>query len=280
MSYNNFVAIDFELMTAERTSACAIGLVKVEDGIVTQKFYSLINPIPDNRDQDNSIITGITREMVKNAPGFDELFMSIRAFVADLPLAAHNASVDMDILERNMDYYGLSGIDTANCICTYECTGLSLTDCCEKYHINIGTHHDALNDANACASILLALNGKIFADVMLTHFSRQRFAGKRKYDYSTLVKLDENEIENKDTPFFNAKVVITGIFDAYPDRNTLGRQLQALGADMNTSISSKTNIVVIGKGAGPSKIKKIEDLRSKGCVIRVIYEDELVKMLK
>lgn len=70
----NFVAIDFETMTPELTSACAIGLVKVIDGNIQQKFYSLINPIPDGRERNNTHIHGITPEMVVSAPTFAQLF--------------------------------------------------------------------------------------------------------------------------------------------------------------------------------------------------------------
>lgn len=40
----NFVAIDFETMTPELTSACAVGMVQVVNGVIMQKFYSLIKP--------------------------------------------------------------------------------------------------------------------------------------------------------------------------------------------------------------------------------------------
>ena len=69
-------------------------------------------------------------------------------------------------------------------------------------------------------------------------------------------------------------------FIAFPDRNELGKRLQSLGADINTAISGKTTVVVMGIGAGPSKIKKIEDWRSKGHDIRIIYEEELRQILK
>ena len=35
----NFVAIDFETMTPELTSACAVGMVQVVNGVIMQKFY-------------------------------------------------------------------------------------------------------------------------------------------------------------------------------------------------------------------------------------------------
>ena len=38
----NFTALDFETMTPERSSACAIGLVKVVDGVILEKYYTLL----------------------------------------------------------------------------------------------------------------------------------------------------------------------------------------------------------------------------------------------
>lgn len=70
MKTTNFVAIDFETMTSELTSACAIGLVKVINGHLQQSFYSLINPIPDDRTRDNIAVHGITHEMAADAPSF------------------------------------------------------------------------------------------------------------------------------------------------------------------------------------------------------------------
>ena len=53
-----------------------------------------------------------------------------------------------------------------------------------------------------------------------------------------------------------------------------------MGADINLSINKKTDIVVVGQGAGPSKMKKIEELKIKGFSIRLIYEDEFISLIK
>ena len=39
-----FTAIDFETATGHQNSACAVGIVTVESGIITNEFYSLIQP--------------------------------------------------------------------------------------------------------------------------------------------------------------------------------------------------------------------------------------------
>ena len=276
----NFVAIDFETMTPELTSACAIGLVRVTDGNIQQKFYSLINPIPDNRDQNNTHIHGITPEMVVSAPTFAQLFPQLAQFIGGLPIVCHNRGADINIMQRCMDYYGLTGIDTANNYCTFEMTGQSLTACCAQFGISMGAHHDALDDADACAKVFLACQGEIVATTFKGGLSEVIAASRtKKFEHATLIPIADDQVQNQDTPFFHAKVVITGTFAAYPDRNELGRILQSLGADINTSISKKTNVIVIGQGAGPAKVKKIEALRAEGYNIRIIYEEELKQIL-
>ncbi len=281
MEVKDFVAIDFEIFTAEYTSACAIGMVRVINGCIIQKFYSLIKPIPDGRKHNNTFIHGITADMLVNAPSFEQIFSSLCDFIGDLPIVCHNKSVDINVFERCMDYYDLQGVNTQDNYCTYALTGLSLKDCCEKYNIVIGCHHDALDDAVACAKVFLALQGVEMTKVFTGGYKAiYENIENRKYERATLDMLPDVDIDNKGTLFYHAKVVITGVFKEFPNRNELGKLIQSLGADVNTAISKKTNIVIMGQDAGPSKIKKIEDLQADGCSIRVIYEKELIELLK
>lgn len=281
LSLNSFTALDFETFTAERSSACAIGLVKVIDGQIIQKFYSLINPIPDNREKDNSCITGITREMVSAAPSFSQLWPTIKEIIGDDVIVCHNAQFDHTVWDEQMRiYHCVEDPSIFRFFCTYQLTGLSLEAACAKHNIDMGCHHDALDDALACAKVLLAENGLIQVNTFKGGISEaaKEFKAK-KYDRSTLISIDDSEVVNKNTPFFHARTVITGVISAYPNRDELGKILQSLGADINTAISRKTNIVVIGSGAGPSKIRKIEELRDMGYDIRIIYEPELITIL-
>ncbi len=276
----SFTALDFETMTAERSSACAIGIVKVVDGHIINRFYSLIKPIPDNRSTDNSAVHGITRDMVAAAPDFRELWPLIRRFVGNDMIVCHNADFDRSVWDAQLITYGLADPSQYDFFCTYRMTGLSLEECCAKHCIDMGTHHDALDDALACAKVMLAENGIIQVSTFKGYgYTGVEFAEKRKYNRATLNPLDDSQVENKSTPFFHARTVITGVFEAFPNRDELGRRLQALGADINTTISRKTDIVVIGSYAGPAKLRKIEDLRERGCDIRIIYEPELKSII-
>ena len=280
MKTTNFVAIDFETMTGALTSACAIGLVKVINGNIQQSYYSLINPIPDDNKYLNTSVHGITLEMVSEAPTFAQLFPVLESFIGSLPIVCHNRGADINIMHRCMDYYGLKGIDTANNYCTFEMTGQSLTACCAKFGISMGVHHNALDDAMACAKVFLACQGDIVATTFKGGVSAAiSQAPAKRINHDLLKPLEDEQVQNRSTPFFHAKVVITGTFSAYPNRNDLASTLKQLGADINTSISPKTNVVIMGQGAGPAKVKKIETLREQGCDIRIIYEEELKQIL-
>ncbi len=272
----NFVSIDFETMTAEHTSACAVGIVKVVDGTIQQKFYSLIKPIPDDREKKNTYVHGITPEMVENAPTFGELWGTIGKYFTDQIIVCHNADFDTDVLQKTAAYYGIE-CRIVQVIDTMSITHLSLTQSCEKAHVTIGDHHDALCDATACAMLLLKLNG---VTIEAPHYEKISAAERKKRELSSEAKqpLSAEEVENKETPFFQKKVVITGVLDSYPVREDLANLLKKYGADINSSISQKTNIVIVGNGAGPSKLKKIEELNANGCAIRIIREPELLQI--
>lgn len=281
---DDFVAIDFETATPVKTSACALGMVKVIDGKIMQQFYTLINPVRDvyTEQEPNFPIHGLALETLEKAQAFNEMFDGIRAFIGGLPLICHNKVADIPCLESLMQYYGLSGIDTSRVVCTYQLTKLSLEKCCEKYNLPIDRHHNALWDAEMCARVYLEIIGKPIKE----HEPAQNVATvwqvkkERNIDKALCQKLDAQDVKCKNTPFFDARVVITGVFDAYPDRNNLAYELQTLGAKINTSISRRTTHVVLGHDAGPSKLKTIEQLQASGVSIKIMKEDELLEILK
>ncbi len=282
-SRDDFVAIDFETMTAHRTSACAIGMVKVIDAEIVQEFYSIINPVRDEYTdkEPNRLIHGISLCTAEKANTFAEIFDGIRLFIGNLPLVCHNKSVDVVILNRLMEYYGLSGIDTSNAICTYQLTGKSLSACCKEYGIKESRHHNALWDAETCARIYLELLGKpIIGQGGCSVFGKNSPVGAtRKINREHCRRLDDNAIENKDSIFYNSTVVITGVFEKFDSRDELAEKLQSLGAKITSSISKKTTHVLVGDNAGPAKIEKIRQLQSEGYPIIMLREFEFAKYL-
>lgn len=76
--------------------------------------------------------------------------------------------------------------------------------------------------------------------------------------------LQERKIESKyfhpkldviDTSnfFFNKKVVITGLFDQFPDRNDLAKLFWEAGADIDIGVGKNTQYLIVGSDYGPKK---------------------------
>lgn len=85
--------------------------------------------------------------------------------------------------------------------------------------------------------------------------------------------LEKIEVEDKSHLFYNKKVVITGEFPSFENRNIMAEMLQNVGADVNTAISKKTDFVIVGKKAGPKKMELIEKY-----LIPTISEHEFIKL--
>jgi NAD-dependent DNA ligase len=88
-----------------------------------------------------------------------------------------------------------------------------------------------------------------------------------KSSYKEPQKVDSHHLLN------SKKVVITGIFEKFPYRDEMAKWLHDVGADVNTSISSKTDYVIVGRNAGPKKLQQIESLKTK-----VLTEEDFIAL--
>ncbi len=156
----NFVAIDFETACYKQESACSVGLVKFQNKTETGFFYSLIRPPRLYIRPDFTRIHGLTVKDVKDAPSFAEIWDSIKAFIGDLPLAAHNALFDMAVLRAALNYYALP-VPPIRYFCTLalsrrvwpELGSHALTALAKNFRITYKAH-DALDDARTCGKLI------------------------------------------------------------------------------------------------------------------------------
>lgn len=163
--FETFTAIDFETANYKRTSACSIGLVKVENGIIVEERSFLIQPRPNYFISAFIDIHHITPSMVKSQPIFGELWPDLRAMIEDAEsLIAHNAPFDMSVLRACLEMEEIRA-DLPQHYCTVKMSRQKLpflnnhTLATVSAHFDIElNHHEALSDARACAKILLELN--------------------------------------------------------------------------------------------------------------------------
>lgn len=113
------LAIDFETATSLRSSACALGLAWVENGIVIRTEHHLIRPKVLEFGYHESRVHGIGKADVLNAPEFPQVVNDIIGYFSDHIILAHNSSFDIDVLLSCAELYGIEipGFDAA---CTLE----------------------------------------------------------------------------------------------------------------------------------------------------------------
>ena len=149
-----FTAIDFETAHPKRWSICQVGLVQVENGLITNEVSILVQP-PDNIYWSRFIdIHGITPEMTRNAPTFAAVWPLIERYIQNRNVVAHNGfGFDFNVLAQTLEYYGLTVPDYEK-FCTYRIYRDNLSSLCQKFEIKLN-HHEALSDARACARLFL-----------------------------------------------------------------------------------------------------------------------------
>ena len=159
----NFTAIDFETATGKRSSACAVGIVTVENGAITEEYFSLIQPPGNAYFGMNIAVHGIRPQDTQQAPTFAELYPEIRKRLQGCTLVAHNEVFDRSVLRRTMEHYELDYTELGladRWECTmriYKAKGFvpyKLNSCCARLNIPLN-HHEALSDAIGCAHLYL-----------------------------------------------------------------------------------------------------------------------------
>lgn len=161
----DFAAIDFETANREPTSVCSVGIVAVHDGVITDRFYSLIRPEPEYYSYWNTRIHGLSFHDTENAPVFPEVWARAEPVIAGLPLVAHNSMFDEGCLKAvfrmyRMDYPDYSFFCTCRAsrrIFRGMLPNHQLQTVAARCGYDLKAHHHALADAEACAAIALKI---------------------------------------------------------------------------------------------------------------------------
>ncbi len=156
------VGLDFETANPNSGSICAVGAALLENGKLTKTCEWLVRPhasvdwmLPKFTE-----IHGIEYLELRESPEFPEIWDSLKDVLqAGECIIAHNARFDLRHLKRALQLYSLPAI-TFSYACSLEISrtcipGLSsysLDKVAEHFNFSF-KHHDALDDAIACARI-------------------------------------------------------------------------------------------------------------------------------
>jgi DNA polymerase-3 subunit epsilon len=323
----DFTAIDFETANGFRGSPCAVGLTKVRGGQVVAEASWLMRPPPDHDHFDfhNVRIHGIRAEDVAGRPRFGELFPEIGAFIGGDILAAHNAAFDLGVIRSGLEVSGLPG-PAYDYVCTvmlsrrcYSLVSNSLPFAAEEAGVPLVNHHDAAEDARACAGILIdiaARNGansiaELYLSLGLALPHQQAFDPARDaLSKASLTALagagsgaaivrqfqsgwpeeGSNPLPNADAepghPLYGQTVVFTGQLSiARPEAKIRSADM---GARPESRVTARTTVLVVGDGFVASdlrsgrltgKARRVLELHERGQLIEVLSEGEFLQMV-
>lgn len=171
------VVLDFEttgLNPRDGARGIEVGAVKLINGEIVDRYSSLINPgvrIPYHITE----LTGISDDMIANAPQPAEVYPDLLDFIGDAYLVAHNAGFDAKFLAAEAAALGLQS-SHRDLICTVMLTrrlqpklaSYSLAKLASYLDIKFpGAAHRALADAEVAAEVLLFCARQLRQDYQL-----------------------------------------------------------------------------------------------------------------
>lgn len=168
--YNKFVVIDLETTgnsPGKGDKITQIAAVVIENGKITDQYTSFVNPetsIPAFIKE----LTGITEEMVKDAPVFSEIADEVHALIDGAYFVAHNVLFDLGFLQaefENAGYAPFHGaiIDTVEMarILYPTADGYQLNELAQHFQLIHERPHQADSDAYVTAELFLLMIDKL-----------------------------------------------------------------------------------------------------------------------
>lgn len=157
---DTFVALDFETCDTSRDSAIALGMVRVEAGKITRRWFSLFTPRQSNIQF--SEVHGLSWDNLRGMPRFEERFSDILEMLSGVDyVVAHNAAFDRSVLEVSAASKGLT-LPPLLWGCTVQMArrlwpggSMKLFDLANRIGLPWFQHHNALSDATTCAKLVL-----------------------------------------------------------------------------------------------------------------------------
>ena len=283
---SNYVLFDIETtgLDSEFDEIIEIGAIKVDNYKLIDEFHSLIKP-ENEIDEFITSLTGITNDMVENAPTIEKVLPKFLNFIGDKILIGHNVNFDINFVYDEMVNLGL-GIVNNNYVDTMRLSRIllpelshhRLKDLAKYYEIDTEGSHRASKDVQITNEIYLNLYNEMInkfgsLDEFLSHQKR-----KKNIRFSN-IKAQTTDID-ENNPFYNKAVTITGTLEKMQRKDAM-QIIANLGGICQDNVNKETNCLILGnndynpqlRGKKSNKLIKAENLKLKGNDIEIISEN-------
>lgn len=287
----DYTVIDIETTGLDPThdNIIEIACIKYRSGNEFDEFYSLVQP-PVARYGGryvNSFIasfTGITNEMLENAPKFDEISSSLWDFLNGELLVGHNVNFDINFLydafqQETGKLLQNDFLDTMRLArrCLPDLDHHRLTDLDEYFDIG-GEHHHAETDCEITNEVLLWLSKLVKDNNINLAAIGVHALHAIQGDPSKFVQ---------DHPFYDKRCVFTGKLECY-SRERAAMLVADVGGHCDNGVTKKTNFLIVGnfdyvasvQDGKSTKVKKAEQLILNGHDLQIISENVFYDLLR
>lgn len=294
---SDFTVVDIETtgLSPAYDSIIEIAAIRYINGSVSDTFNSLLKPDeyrPCFIDSFIEELTGITDDMICQAPPSRLVLQDFSSFIGKSTIIAHNAHFDINFLYDNLEHYcdyTLSNnfVDTMRIskLLHRELAHHRLKDLAEYYNIPYDGAHRALSDCDITLSIYLKMLEEFYSthgeNITLSALKHHHHVSTKSKDITTSnVDFDESH------PLFGKVCVFTGTLEQMLRKDAM--QIVAdLGGINGDSVTKKTNYLILGnndycstiKDGKSAKQKKAEQLQLAGFDISIISENVFYDMI-
>ena len=291
---NDYTIVDLETtgLSPDYDYILEVAAIKVRNGVIVDTFSSLVKAEEDIWiDPFITELTGITREMISNAPDIRAVFPEFISFIGTDIIIGHNANFDINFIYDNLEYLFGKYLDN-DFVDTMRISRRlhpeerhhRLADLSARYQIDYSSSHRALSDCEITKKCFDAMLGEVHQK----YSSEEEFWETVKKSSSGLyakgIVGDPSKV-NPDCPLYGKVCAFTGTLQM--TRKEAMQIVADLGGIVADNVTQKTNYLIMGvtdysvvKGGKSAKRKKAEKLQLAGNDISVISEDVFYEMIK
>ncbi len=285
---SDYIIFDIETtgLDSSYDEVIEIGAIKVKNNKIISKFNSLVKP-KNEIDEYITELTGITNEMVKDAPTIEEILPDFMNYIGNDILIGHNVNFDINFIYDNL-YRNKFDVLTNDFIDTMrisrkllpELPHHRLIDLAKYFKIDSTNNHRSLKDCEITMNVYenlkeIALQKYDNVDEFKNAFKKHKKEGLRAKDIvSTNTEFDVDNL------FYDKYVAITGTLEKMIRKEAM-QIIVDLGGHCEDGVTKKTNFLILGnndynpilRGKKSSKLIKAETLKLEGKDIEIISEN-------
>lgn len=281
----NFVAVDVETANVDFSSICQIGIVRYDNGIMSEEWKTYVDP-EDFFSPINISIHGIDEYTVQGASKLYELADKIYHYLDNNVVISHThfdrISINQAFGKYNLRCPEPIWLDSARVArrtwVKFAWSGYGLANICKEIGYEYKSH-DALEDAKAAAVVFLAAIKQTGLDIN----------GWLKRVNQPIDPSYAQPIEREGNPegsLYGNNLVFTGALGI--PRREAAEMASRIGCNVQTGVNKDTTILVVGDQdirrlvvhEKSSKHRKAEELISRGQEIRIIGEKDFKELVE